>query len=62
MAGVNVAMYRNRVKIDETTVGMRYEYARIHYLNSAILPAETEMEDHSGSLVNLLSLGFIKQV
>jgi len=58
----NVAFYRQLV-YSETIVGSWSEYAMVHYLDAVLLPAEVDVQDYSGSIVNTITpYAFLKQV
>lgn len=58
----NVAFYKN-LKYSESIVGSWCEYAHIHYLDCVILPANLNLEDYSGSIVNIITpFGFLKKI
>jgi NADPH2:quinone reductase len=60
--GKNVTFYR-QLKYSETVIGSWCEYAHVHYLDCAILPADADPDEYSGSLVNIITpYAFLKQI
>ena len=60
--GKNVTVYRS-LKFSENIIGTWSEYAQLHYLQCAILPDHANMEEYSGSLVNIITpYAFLKQI
>lgn len=60
--GKNVTVYRS-LKFSEDIIGTWSEYAQLHYLQCAIIPDHLNMEDYSGSLVNIITpYAFFKQI
>jgi len=60
--GKNIAFYR-QLKYSESVVGAWSEYAHIHFLDCVILPDDANLEEYSGSVVNIITpLAFLKQV
>jgi NADPH2:quinone reductase len=59
--GQSVMVYRS-LKPSEFMLGTWCEYSQLHYLNAAVVPSKLNLEDYSGSLVNLItSYSFLKQ-
>ena len=62
LTGRNVAIYRSLIPSDHI-VGTWSEYAHVHYLDCVLLPDDVNVEDYSGSLVNIITpFAFLEQV
>ena len=60
--GRKIAVYRS-LKASSDCLGVWSEFARIHYLNTALLPEDVDEADYSASLVNAVSAHvFLDQV
>ncbi|WP_158991159.1 zinc-binding dehydrogenase [Mucilaginibacter sp. L196] len=60
--GKNITFYR-QLKYSESVVGSWSEYAHIPFLDCAILPADADPQDYSGSMVNIITpFAFLKQI
>jgi len=60
--GKNVTVYRS-LKFDDHITGTWSEYAELPYLHCAIVPENLNLEDYSGSLVNIITpYAFLKQI
>lgn len=60
--GMKVAIYRS-LKFDESIIGTWCEIAHIHYQHCVLLPDTVNMEDYSGSLVNIITpYAFLQQI
>lgn len=60
--GKNVTVYRS-LKFGENIIGTWSKYAQLPYQHCVILPANVNMEEYSGSLVNIITpYAFLKQI
>lgn len=60
--GKNVTVYRS-LKFSENIIGTWSEYSCLHYLQCAIVPENLNLEDYSGSLVNIITpYAFLNQI
>jgi NADPH2:quinone reductase len=60
--GKKVTIYRS-LKFSDNTIGTWCEYAHLPYQHCVILPDNADMEDYSGSLVNIITpYAFLKQI
>lgn len=60
--GKNVTLYRS-LKFGENIIGTWSEYAHLPYLHCAIVPDELDMQDYTGSLVNIITpYAFLQQI
>lgn len=60
--GKNVTVYRS-LKFSDNIIGTWSEYAQLHYLHCVILPDNVNIEEYSGSLVNIITpYAFLKQI
>jgi NADPH:quinone reductase-like Zn-dependent oxidoreductase len=60
--GKNVTVYRS-LKFSEHIVGTWSEYTQLHYLQCVIVPENLNLDDYSGSLVNIITpYAFLKQI
>ena len=60
--GKNVTFYR-QLKFSESAVGSWCEYSHVHFLDCAILPENSDPEEYSGSMVNIITpLAFLNQI
>lgn len=60
--GKNVTVYRSLI-FSGNIIGTWSEYAQLHYLQCAIIPENLNLEDYSGSLVNIITpYAFLKQI
>lgn len=61
-AGKKVALYRS-LKFSEKIVGTWCEYSHVHFLDCIILPDDAQLNEYSGSLVNIITpYAFLKQI
>ncbi|MDP9076931.1 MAG: zinc-binding dehydrogenase [Bacteroidota bacterium] len=61
-AGKNVVIYRS-LKTSPHILGTWSEYAQVHFLNCVTLPDDVNMDEYSGSLVNIITpYAFLKQI
>ncbi|PJJ08154.1 NADPH:quinone reductase-like Zn-dependent oxidoreductase [Flavobacterium sp. 1] len=60
--GKKVTIYRS-LKFSDNNIGTWCEYAHLPYQHCVILPDNADMEDYSGSLVNIITpYAFLKQI
>lgn len=60
--GKKVSVYRS-LKPTDHTVGTWCSHAHLHFLNCVILPDDANLEEYSGSIVNIITpYAFLKQV
>lgn len=60
--GKRVTVYRS-LKFTENIIGTWCEYAHLHFQHCAILPNNANVEEYSGSLVNIITpYAFLKQI